>query len=286
MGENDKAQPAKEGNKCGSAFVSALIIGVVGLGIGIALGMFLPNETDELISDVIECKEKQEAEAVLEELEEGASKSKVDSILDALMKSKDLNEKNKAFYWKSLSAQRRMQMVFISLVDTDLADYVAAQKNWHGGEPIVKNVPVDRVKEIYKKFFGEEPSEEDFVSYLSCGELAGKFKYNSAESRYEISYVAGCGSNNAEPDDYYFEKYEKRGDVIYVTAAFGSVATQGERSYVMNDLSGGVVVEEFDFDELDFVNEATKDKFTKYQFVFDNKDGEWVLRGLYPLGVE
>ena len=288
MGETDKKDSAKDAEKGNSAVIPALILGIVGLGIGIAIGMFLPNASVPTVSDSgTECATEEKDEISRSDADE-AIKQELNTKLDAFEMSSALNSPHlEPFYWKQLEAKTRIHTVFTYLRDSDLSDFVAAQKSWNSGDPIVKTVPIDRVKEVYKSMFGEEPAEGDFVSYISCSVVTGKFDYDSENKQYKITYAAGCGGYDREPADSYRDKFEVKGNTAYVTVELGSVSIDGADAYVVDDYSKtGKRLGEFDYNDSDFVNESTKDKFSKYQFIFDKKDGNWVLRGLYPLGVE
>ena len=286
MGEKEKNEAAN-GSEKGGSVIPALVLGIVGLGIGIAVGMFLPKGSNPVTGNgEPECA-KEVSETISRTEMSGEQRSEINAKLDAFEKSGPLGARYlKPFYWKQLGADARMQTVFTFLKNEDLADYVAAQESWNGGDPIVKTVPASRIKEIHKMIFGEEPSEEDFVSYVTCSSVPGKFDYDAENSQYKITYAAGCGGYIVEPMDSYRDIYEVKGDVAYVTVELGAVENDGNKSYVTDDYLKGTVISEYDYNNSDFVNETTKDKFKKYQFIFDKKDGNWVMRGLYPLGVE
>ncbi len=283
MGEEKKQLVAETKEKGNSAVISALIAGIACLGIGIAVGMFLPNDATPAASDCV-TEQKDEPEVGRTAMD-SETKKVIDAKLNQFEKSSAVGlDHLRPFHWKELTAQERIHAAFYTMYDSDLADFVAAQKSWVGGDPIVKTVPIDRLKEVYKNLFGEEPVEDDFVSYLICGSLSGRFDYDKDNNQYKISYTAGCGGYYSEPVDSYRDVYEVKGNSAYVTVEIGSVKMY-EKGYMMSDYKGGDIIGEYE-DDPDFVNESTKDKFTKYQYIFDKHDDEWVLRGLYPLGAE
>lgn len=286
MGETDKNESAKGAEKGSSGAIAALIIGIVGLGIGIAIGMFLPNDSNPAANE-LECATAADDEPARTNMDD-ATKTEINAKLDAYEMSGSIGSHLlRPFYWKQLDAKNRIHTVFAYIRETDLADFIAAQKSWNGGDPIVKTVPIDRVKEVYKEIFGEEPTEEDFVSYISCGKVKGMFDYDPANQQYKITYAAGCGGYDREPMDSYRDIYEIEGDTAYITVELGSIAAEGNKDYIVDDYNhDGTRISEFNYDSYDFVNESTKDKFKKYQFIFDKKNDNWVLRGLYPLGLE
>ena len=252
MGEKEKRSSKAEAPKASASVVPALIIGIVGLGIGIAIGMFLPQNDGSYNSGVANCKEEtEEKKVVREEITDEYLLSEINDKIDAYELSGDYATSSKldlrSFHWKQLNAERRMHVVMTYLRNTDLADFVAAQKYWQGGDSITKTVSKDRVVEVYKQIFGEAPSDEDFVSYSICSDLTGKFDYDAEKSRYLISYYSLSCKDNDSVTPSKRVSYEKADNVVYVTIENGS---------------------------------------EEYQYIFDKTESDWILRGLYPLGVE
>ncbi len=252
MGEKEKKSSTTVAPKASASVVPALIIGIVGLGIGIAIGMFLPKNDGSYNSDKLKCEEAAEEKTVVREaVTDEYLLSEVDDKIDAYEMSGDYAVSSKldlrSFHWKQLSAERRMHIVMTYLRNSDLADFVAAQKSWQGGDSITKTISKDRVAEVYKQIFGEAPNEEDFVSYSICSELTGKFDYDAEKGMYLISYYSlNCKDKDTMTPSKRIS-YEKANDIVYVTVENGS---------------------------------------EKYQYIFDKTESDWVLRGLYPLGIE
>lgn len=291
MGEEKKQLVAEAKEKGNSAVISALITGIACLGIGIAVGMFLPKDATPAVNNNEPEKTDDNAKEVEVVSMDDETRKKIDVKLDAYESAFVYGLGLRPFHISSLNPYIKLEAALATMKNDELAELDAAFKN---SKTYESTISLEKVEAAYKALYGEDLPEAGRVDVPVCNHaIPGGFTYDSDKKEYKISLPQGigCGGTTDTIYDSYRDDYSIKGDKAYVTIEVGRMqygisAGSNQVEGVFSDIIDGDLVSSSVLQGSDFVTESNKNSFTQYQYILDKHDGEWVLRGLYPLGAE